>query len=435
MAGSILGASVKRREDPRFVTGRGGYLSNTTFEGALWMVPVRSSVPHGEILSIDLDEARAVPGVVAIYTGADITDRMPVDASGAPEEARRPLITADRVRFVGDVVAVVVAEDELTARDAADLVWADIEPLPAVPTIDAALSDGAPLLFPDHGSNAVLDGGIDFDDTEDVLAGSDVVVRATIEHQRLAAVPLEPNAAVAVPRDDGGIDLWVGSQNVFNHRNKISHALGIDSELLTVRVPDMGGGFGAKIYAYPEQALVLSIARRLSRPVRWAEHRTENMIAMTQGRAQRHEAALGATRDGTIVGLRIRLTQDAGGYPLFGAALPTMTQRVVSGPYRIPRIDYRWKSVVTTTTPVHAYRGAGRPEAAATLERLMDLLADELQMDRVEVRRINAFRSDEFPLVTAANERYDSGDYGAAFDLPLETSGVDRLREEKRERR
>jgi carbon-monoxide dehydrogenase large subunit len=417
------------------VTGKGGYLSNRVFDGALWLVPVRSPIPHGDILSIDLDDARDLPGVVAIYTGQDITARMPVDASGAPEAARRPLITPDRVRFVGDIVAVVVAEDERTAREAADLVWVDIDPLRAVPDIDAARADNAPVLFPDHGSNVVLDGGIDFDDTENVLAGSDVVVRATIDHQRLAAVPLEPNAAVAVPREDGGVDFWVGSQNVFNHRNKISHALDIDSETLTVRVPDMGGGFGAKIYAYPEQALVLATAMRLGRPVRWAEHRTENMLAMTQGRAPRHEAAIGATRDGKIVGLRVRLTQDAGAYPLFGAALPTMTQRVISGPYRIPLIDYRWSSVVTNTAPVHAYRGAGRPEAAATLERLMDLLADELGMDRVELRRINAFRSDEFPLVTAANERYDSGDYAAALDLALETAGIDELREEQRARR
>ena len=434
MQGSILGAAVKRAEDPRFVTGKGGYLDNRSVDGCLWAVMVRSTVPHALIGDIDTSAARSMPGVVGVFTAADLdVGPMPIAASGATEETRRPVIAADRVRFVGEVVAVVVAESEVQAVDAAESVWPDYDLLPGVPTPADALSSDAPLLFPDTGTNVLIDG--DTDHHDDVLEGADVVVELAIENQRVAAIPLETNNGLAVPRQDGGVDVWLGSQSVHGARNTMSRALGIDRDLLHVKVPDMGGGFGAKIHPYPEHVVIVALAMRMGRPVRWHEHRSENMVAMAHGRAQHHRVAVGARSDGEIVGMRWDVIQDAGAYPLFGCSLPRFTQRMASGSYRIPRIDFRWQAVATTTTPVDAYRGAGRPEAAFSVERIIDVLAAELDMDPTEVRRRNFIRIEDFPFVTATGERYDTGDYHAALDLALKTAGYEELRTEQARRR
>ncbi|MGA7271920.1 MAG: xanthine dehydrogenase family protein molybdopterin-binding subunit [Acidimicrobiia bacterium] len=434
MQGSILGAAVKRAEDPRFITGQGRYLDDMNVEGALWAVMVRSSVPHATLTGIDTSEAASMEGVVGVYTAPDLElGPMNIAARGLTDETRRPLLASDRVRFVGDLVAVVVAESRPAAFDAAELVWPDYELLTAVATTDQAMEEGAPLLFPELGTNLVLEGGLDTGG--DVLEGADVVVSVELENQRLAAVPLEPNNALAVPRSDGGVDVWLGSQGVHGARYEISKVLGIDRELLHVKVPDMGGGFGAKINAYPEQVLVVALAMKLGRPVRWQEHRTENLLSMSHGRAQHQVVELGARSDGTITGLRWRVTQDGGAYPLFGSYLAHFTQRMASGAYRIPAVDFRWQAVVTNTTPVDAYRGAGRPEAAMTIERLVDLLAAELQIDPAEIRRRNFIPPGEFPYLTGTGERYDSGDYEAALDLALEKADYHRLRAEQARRR
>ena len=434
MAQTIHGGSVKRVEDPRLIEGAGDYLGNRSVEGELWMVPIRSDVPHGIITDIDAEEARSMPGVVGIFTGEDFGHlRMSIDSPGQPDETRRPLIASDRVRFVGDVVAVIVAETREQAEDAADTVWVDYEPLDPVTSVEAALEPTAPVLFPEHGSNLIFDAGTDVIDG--LHDDADVVVETRVVHQRVAAIPLEVNNALSVPRGDGGVDVWAGSQSVHGHRNAFSNALGIDRELIHLKVPDMGGGFGAKIYCYPEQVLTAAIALEIGRPVRWEESRTENLRSMNHGRAQIHDVELGATRDGRITGLRVRAFQDAGGYPLYGAYMPRFTHRMASGPYDIPRIDFRWKSVVTNTTPVHAYRGAGRPEATISLERAIDRLAAELEMDPVELRRINFIPTDSFPHTTATGELYDSGDYPAALDLALETAGYRDLRTEQARRR
>ncbi len=433
MAGSILGAAVKRVEDPRFITGRGTYLANKRIEGALWMGVVRSPVPHGRITDIDAAAAAALPGVVGVYTADDL-DLPPLrpGAPGADPVTARPILARDVVRFVGEPVAVVVADDPVTAADAVSEVWVDIDPLPAVATPEAALAEDAPLLFPELGTNVVLTGGEPAD--HDILAGADVVVRGEFLNQRVAPVPLEPNNAAALPHGDG-LEVWVGSQNVFIHQIIIAATLGIDRGQVHVVVPDMGGGFGAKVQPYPEQILTAALAHRLGRPVRWQETRTENLLAMTHGRDQHQVVELGARRDGTIVGLRARLTQNSGAYTHFGAFLPFFTLLMASGPYLIPEIDVTWRSVATNTTPVHAYRGAGRPEATAMVERAMDLLAAELGLDPAEVRRRNFIPPDHFPYRTPTGARYDSGDYGAALDRALELAGYDALRAEQAERR
>jgi carbon-monoxide dehydrogenase large subunit len=433
MGGSILGAVVKRVEDPRLITGLGTYLGNKQVEGALWMLPVRSPVPHAELGDIDVAAAGSASGVVRVYvTGELEVNPLPIGAPGLSDTTRRPLIASDRARFVGDIVAVVVAESPQAAADAADLVWVDLEPIPAVATPEAAAAHDAVLLFPDLGTNVVYDEG---DADEGVLDGADIVVETRVVNQRVAAIPMEANGALAVPREEGGIDVWLGSQSAHGHRRALSTVLGLDPSLVHVKVPDIGGGFGPKIPLYPEQALCAAISLDLGRPVRWQETRTENLQAMAQGRAQTQEIRLGATRDGVITGLSMRVTQDAGAYPLFGAYLPAFTRRMSAGPYRIPKLEFLWRSVLTNTTPVHAYRGAGRPEATMALERAIDQLARELDMDPAEIRLRNFIPKDDFPHVTVVDERYDSGDYVAALDLALLVGGYRELREEQARRR
>lgn len=433
MSVTIHGASVKRLEDPRLIRGEGNYLANQTIEGELWMLPVRSDVPHARVISIDTAEASGMPGVVAVYTHSDFADHlMPIDAPKQPESTLRPLLT-NRARFVGDVVAVVVAESPQQARDAADAVWPEYELLEPLIDIDAAFTEDAPVLFPELGTNKIYERGTD--EIPDLHAGADVIVSTRIVHQRVAAMPLEANNALSIPRPDGGVDVWAGTQQVSGHRNTISTALGIDRNLIHVKVPDMGGGFGAKIYCYPEQVLTAAIALKLRRPVRWQESRSENLKAMTHGRAQTHDVEIGATSDGRITSLRVLATQDAGAYPVYGAYMPHFTQRMASGPYDIPRIEFRWRSAVTNTTPVHAYRGAGRPEATVDLERIIDMLAAELDMDPAELRRRNFIRPEQFPHTTATGEVYDSGNYEAALDRARELADYPALREEQQRRR
>jgi len=396
-------------------------------------VPVRSTIPHGEVRDIDIDAARDARGVVKVYLAGDLDMApMPVGAPGLDESTRRPAIASVRVRFAGDIVAVVVAENERAAVDAAELVWAEIEPIPAVSTPEAGAEPNAPLLFPELGANVIYDRG---EPDDSVLADADVIIETRVVNQRVAAIPLETSGALASPREDGGLDFWLGSQSAHAHKRAISTVLRLDPSLIRVQVPDVGGGFGAKIALYPEQALSGAIALDLGRPVRWNETRTENMLAMCHGRAQTTEVRLGATREGLIVGISLRVTQDAGAYPQFGAYLPVFTRRMAVGPYLIPKVEFLWRSVVTNTTPVHAYRGAGRPEATMALERAIDQLASELDLDPAEVRRRNFIAADAFPYVTVLGERYDSGDYETALDLALRKGGYHDVRVEQDRRR
>lgn len=397
------------------------------------MVAVRSDVSHGKLGRVDVEAAEAMPGVKRVYLGGQLNmANMPVGAPGLDDITRRPAIAVDRVRFMGEIVAIVVAETKQSAVDAAHQIWPEIEALIAMTDTGSATADDAVPLFPELGSNVIYDRG---HRDEAALSDAEVVISTRVVNQRLAAVPMEPNGAIAIPRDDGGVEMWVGSQSAAAHRRGLALVLGLDLSLVHVRVPDVGGGFGAKIPLYAEQALCGAIALDLGTPVRWEEDRLENMVAMTHGRAQVSEVTLGATRQGMLTGLAIRITQNAGAYPQFGAYLPEFSRRMAAGPYLIPKVDFAWRTVVTNTTPVHAYRGAGRPEATMALERAMDLLAGELDVDPAEMRRRNFIASDAFPHTTAVGERYDSGDYGAALDLAVSTAGYEDLRRGQAERR
>jgi carbon-monoxide dehydrogenase large subunit len=427
-------SAVRRREDPRLITGRGRYVDDVPAPGSLHAAFARSPLAHARIAGIETGAAAALPGVVAVYTAADLGLR-PRQAFGLlPEELGRPPLADGVVRFVGEAVALVVAETREAAADGAALVDVDYEAQPVLATPESAAREDAPVLFPEHGSNLAYEAASGNAEAGDPLAEAEVMVRQRMTNQRLAAVPMEGNAVLAVP-GDGRLTVYVSSQSPFQVRDAIAAALGLPEAGVRCVAPDVGGGFGAKIAVYAEHLVVAAAAQRLGRPVKWVETRSEGMVAMDQGRGQVQEVELGARRDGTLVGLRARVTADGGAYPAQGAFLPTLTGQLASGCYRIPRIDFQSRSYATNTTPMAAYRGAGRPEATALVERSMDILAAELGLDPVELRRRNLLRPQEFPYVTATQAEYDSGDYERALDLALEMAGYDALRAEQRRRR
>lgn len=433
MTTSIFGSVVLRSEDPRFVRGEGRYVENIPIAGALRAVFVRSMMAHARIVAVDAEAARSMPGVVALYTARDLALAAQPPSGNVPPAFARPVLADDVVRFVGEPIAVVIADTRAQADDAAELVVVDYDPLPAVVGVDSALADDAPLLFPEHGTNVCNEFGTD--DRSDPLAGADVVVRRTIVNQRLAPAPMETNAFAAVPDPgDGALRIWVSSQVPFDVRDDVAEATGLARERVRCIAPDVGGGFGAKLRTYPEYVVVAVACLRLDRPVRWSETRNESMLGLTHGRGQRQEIELGATRDGSLVGMRVRLIADMGAYPV-GAFLPPTTLDMLSGVYRIPRIVCEGASVVTNATPISAYRGAGRPEATALVERAIDLLAGELGMDAVDLRRRNLIGPDEFPHTTSVGMTYDTGDYGRALDEVLRLSRYDELRREQAGRR
>jgi aerobic carbon-monoxide dehydrogenase large subunit len=429
---TILGHSIDRREDPGLLTGASRFLADLADEGHLHAVFVRSTVAHGTLVSIDLSDADAAAGVVGVFSAGDL-DLAPARAFGREPHLARPLLATDRVRYVGEPVAVVVAESFAAAVDAAELVVVEVDPLPAVVDVVVAMEPDAPLLVDDHGSNVVLDMAPDAAD--DLFVDADVVVSAELRHNRVAPVTMETNGTLAVPDEGGGITVWVSTQSVFGVRNDIRHALDLQPEQVRVRAAAIGGGFGAKGGVYPEQVVVAAIANRLQRPVRWIESRTENLTGMTHGRSSVHQLQVGARSDGTIVAMRARLIADAGAYSSRGVFIPFVTQRMASGTYRIPRLEIRPTVVLTNTTPTGPYRGAGRPEAAALCERAVDLVADELGLDPVEVRRRNLIGPDEFPYTSPTGATYDSGDYERALDLALDMAGYGALRAEQSRRR
>jgi carbon-monoxide dehydrogenase large subunit len=425
-----MGTRVVRFEDPRLLTAGGTYTDDLRvpeLTGAAYVTFVRSPYAHARITGVDVSAARDVPGVVAVLTGQD-TDDLPAPPEDNP--TAEPLLAKDTVRYVGEPVALVVTDGRYQGEDAAELVTVDYEPLPAVVELDDALR-GETLLFPASGSNVLAAGG---DDASDVFAGCEVVVERTIVNQRVAPVPLETRAAAAVWADDR-LKVWFSTQNAQMSRDAVAGGLGLDSAAVRVITPDVGGGFGAKIGADRDGIAVAWAAKRTGRPVRWVESRSENLVGMTHGRAQRHTIKIGGTRDGRITAYRLDLVQDAGGYPRMAGLLATLTRLMASGVYDIEHVESHFQVVATNTTPIGAYRGAGRPEATAAIERAVDIFAAEIGMDPAEVRRRNVIAPDKFPYTTAGGAEYDTGEYAAALDRVLAAAGYDDLRAEQARRR
>jgi carbon-monoxide dehydrogenase large subunit len=431
-----LGARVKRREDPRLITGTATYVDDVALPGLLYVAIVRSPHAHAKITAINTDPARVAPGVVAVWTGEDVRTRcgpLPIGPRIRDMKVpkRYPLIIDGVARHVGDPVAAVVAADPGLARDAADLIEVTYELLPVVTDVEAALQPDAPLIHPDLTTNVCF--RVSFGEkVEDVFANAEVTVSLRVVQQRLVPSAMETRGVVAQFRG-GELTLWTSTQIPHVVKTTVADAVRVGEHQVRVIAPEVGGGFGGKLDVYGEEVLLAALAVALGRPVKWIETRRENFMATTHGRGQLAYVDAAATRDGTLTGLRVRVLADLGAYSqLLTAAVPTNTGLMSPGCYRIPRVFAEVIGVFTTQTPTGAYRGAGRPEAAFLIERTVDTVARALKMDPADVRRRNFIPPDAFPYKTPTGATYDSGEYRRALEEALKMAGYPALREEQR---
>ncbi len=440
MGGSILGERVLRKEDPKFLTTGGKYVDDLLDEpklaGALHVTYARSTVAHGKILSIDTSEAASMPGVVAVFTAADL-GLQPVPSSFNPM-ATRTLLASDKVRYVGEPIAAIVSTTREQGEDAAETVYADYDVLPAYTDVMSAMAPGATLIYDACGSNVVFDTtvlGLPENTGDDFFKGCEVVARGMFTNQRVAPCPLEVRGS-AVAWVDGRLHQWISTQHAQGALAPIAGANGVDPSQVRILTPDVGGGFGAKIGAYPEEVLLGVISSKVGKPLRWRETRSESMVALGHGRAQVQQVTIGGTRDGKVTHYQLHAFQDSGAWVDMGTILaPFMTRPMSSGVYAIPNIECRTTSVVTNTTPTVAYRGAGRPEATAAVERAMDLFALELGMDPAEVRRKNLIPKFMEPHTTVVGQTYDVGDYEESLNRVLAAADYAGWRRKQAERR
>ena len=438
---TIIGTRVLRKEDPQFLTVGATYtadLDDPRLDGALYATFVRSFVANGKIIDIDADDARAMPGVALVLTGADLDLMLPGSVPMFPPDLlNRPVLARDRVRFVGEPVAVVLSETRSVGQDAAELVFVDIDPFDAVTDLEAAASDEI-VVHEGHGTNNALtfsDLGMATGITDDsFFADCEVVVEQRVVHPRMSAAPLEVRSAAASWTDDRLL-MFLSSQASHRVKETLVQMYGLAPEDVHVITPDVGGGFGAKVAPTPEDVLIPHLSRLAGRPVRWLETRTENLIAAGPGRAQVHYAAIGGTQHGDVTHYRLEVLMDAGAYTRIGAFLPFFTLPMAPGTYDITNIETQARSIITNAVPTEAFRGAGRPEATLTIERMFDLFAAQTGIDPIELRRKNLIAADAFPVTTAVGSEYDTGDYEAALDKALEASGYAELRSEQSARR
>ena len=430
---SILGHPVLRREDPRFLTGQGAFVANLIPPEAAHVVYVTSTEPHARLLSVDVAAAAAAPGVLGVFTAADIDPEVvvyPTPFPGMNDQMARTMLARDVVRYVGEPLVAVVADDPSRAADAADLVVVAYEPLSPLVDLEASLR-GDVVLFEDIDDQTVYRCGVG---QEPEFEGCEVVVRARFHNQRMSAAPIEART---------GFSYWEGDRLIHHTATQGSHNVktalmgiyGLGSDHVLVITPDVGGSFGAKFRCYPEEALLGWLARRLGRPCAWAETRTQSMTGLGSGRGQIQDVVVGGNREGRITAYQLDVIQDSGAYPLIAGFLPRMTMAMFTGVYDIACAAFQAVSVPTSTTPNGAFRGAGRPEASSAIERAVDLFAAEIRMDPAEVRRRNFLDPDSFPHTTVSGLSYDSGDYSKALDLALEAAGYDELRAEQAARR
>jgi carbon-monoxide dehydrogenase large subunit len=427
---SILGNRVVRTEDPRLLTVGGMFVDDVGLEGAAWVTYVVSSMAHATI-SVDPSEALGAPGVLDVVTAEDVElGPVPLDMEMLNPSMRRSFLARGVVRYVGEPVAAVISETRAQGEDAAELVVVDYEPLPSVIDPEQALG-GDVVLHVEAGTNVCSEfpSGGDLD-----WSACDVVVRDRIVNQRVAPCPLEVRAAASRWDDDGHLTHWASTQGPHPLRAVLAAAYQLDPQQVRVITPDVGGGFGAKIH-YPEELLCPWLAKRVGRPVHWTETRSESMVGLGHGRGQIQDIAIGGTKDGKVLAYQLAVVQDSGAYPRMGSLLPFMTMMMLTGTYDIPTAAFSSRSVVTNTVPVGAYRGAGRPEAAAAIERAIDLFAAEIGMDPAEVRRRNLVPADAFPFTTPTGTTYDSGRYEHGLNLVLDAAGYSELRAEQARRR
>ena len=439
MAGSILGERVQRKEDPKFLTTGGVYVDDLTdarLQGAAHVAYARSAVAHGTILSIDVDDARGMPGVLGVFT-AESLGLEPSPSNFNPGVART-LLASGKVRYVGEPVAVVVAETLTQAVDAAETIFVDVDFLPTLVDIEEALTSET-LIYEAAGSNVVFDsaalGMPDISEADDFFADCEVVVSGRFVNQRVAPCPMEVRGSAAA-WVDGRLHQWISTQHAQGVRPGFAAANGVDAEQVRVITPDVGGGFGAKIGTYPEELLLGRLAKEAGRPIIWRETRTESMMALGHGRAQVQYATIGGSRDGKVTHYTLKVLQDSGAFAEVGTVLAAfMTRPMTSGVYDIANIECRAISVATNTTPTVAYRGAGRPEATAAIERAMDMFAIEIGKDPADVRRMNLIPKFLDKHTTSIGQTYDVGDFEGALDRALDAAGYDELRADQAARR
>jgi aerobic carbon-monoxide dehydrogenase large subunit len=434
-----LGARVKRREDPRLITGTATYVDDVSLPGLLHVVLVRSPHAHAKITAIETARARGAPGVVAVWTGEDVRARcgpLPVGSRFKDMKVpkRYPLVIDSVVRHVGDPVAAVVATTLPVARDAAELVDITYDPLPAVTDVEAALTPQAPIIHPELGTNMCVrltfGGSVD-----DAFAHADRTLSLRIVQQRLVPSAMETRGVVAQFRA-GELTIWTSTQIPHVVKTTVAETVRVAEHQVRVVAPEVGGGFGSKLDVYGEEALLAALAVALGRPVKWIETRQENFLATIHGRGQVSYVDVAAKADGTITGLRVRVLADLGAYAqLLTASVPRNTGLMASGCYRIPHVFAEIVEAFTNQTPTDAYRGAGRPEAAFSIERVADAVARALKLDPAEVRRRNFISPEAFPHKTATGATYDSGNYAQALDKALQIVGYPALREEQRKLR
>jgi carbon-monoxide dehydrogenase large subunit len=448
-----LGRARVRKEDARLITGRTRWTDNMTLNGMLHMAMVRSPVAHGRITSIDVEAARRMPGVVAVYTGADLDAEQsglpcawPINGDVTPP--RHVSIAVDTVRFAGEIVAIVVARDAASAKDATDAVEVDIEPIDPVLDMETALTDAAPVIHPELGSNkwvtfpfdSVAAGATSGPTADEAIAAAEadpesVVVKRRWRQQRLIPAFMEPRSVVVDPTGEQ-LTIWSSTQIPHIVRTMLGVTLGLPEHKIRVVAPDVGGGFGGKLQLIPEEILAVLVSRRLAKPVKWTETRSESLVSGHHGRDQIQEVTVAAKKDGTLTALKIDVTADMGAYfGLFTPAIPVFGAFIGPAIYKVPSYMFVCTDVFTNKTPTDAYRGAGRPEVTFAVERIMDELAVELGRDPLELREQNWIKHDEFPYTNAGGLTYDSGNYEAATQKAMELFDYAGLRREQEERR
>jgi carbon-monoxide dehydrogenase large subunit len=441
-----IGKARRRKEDARLITGKTTWTDNMVLPGMLHLAVVRSPVAHAKITNVELSAAQQAPGVIAVYSGRDFADEqgsIPCAWPVTPDMVNpgHPSVAVEEVNHVGEAVAVIVARSKTAAQDAVELVDIDYDPLPVVLDMEQATAENAHLCH-DHitsneSFNFVFDGGEagTCGDTDQAFADADVVVSRRFVQQRLIPAFMEPRSVVVQPQGDN-YTMWASTQIPHILRVMLSMITGVPEHKLRVIAPDVGGGFGGKLQVTPEEVIALLVARRLGKPVKWTETRSESLMSAHHGRDQIQYIDIASDREGNLKGLRCRILSDMGAYlRLVSPGVPVLGAFMYVGIYKFPAYRFDCRGIFTNKVPTDAYRGAGRPEATFAIERIMDELAVELGMDPLELRRKNWIKAEEFPFTTAAGLEYDSGDYEQATQQALELLGYDALREEQRRRR
>lgn len=434
----LVGSRIRRKEDPRLITGSSTYVDDVRLPGTLHLAFVRSIYAHARIRYIDVSGAVSMPGVQAVITGRELDDYieslsgMPVPDPGTP---RAEVLATDVVRHLGQPLVAVIAETQYQARDAVDEIVIDYEPLPVVTDVEAAVAKDAPLIWSGAEGNVGTRWDHNQGDVDEAFNRADVVVKERIRSQKLTGVPMEGRAVLAAPDPmTRGLTVWTSTQSAHINRPAIAKKLGLHESQVRTIAPEVGGAFGVKIGAYQEDYTVSAMALMLKRPIKWVETRSENFLATNHGRAQIADIELAADKNGKILAYRLTVVQDLGAFPK-GKFLPATTGSMAVGCYDITAVELHTSGVYTNTMAVGAYRGAGRPEAAYYIERGIDLLANELGMDPAVLRQMNFVSPEDFPYDTATGERYDTGDYAKALIKALDAAKYQELRELQQEQR